>query len=363
MKSIAFVFGTRPEIIKLSPLIRLSKKYGFKPILIHTNQHFDFLLDEVFFKQLDLPKPHFNLQVKGSALSQISIALHRMDMIFQKIKPSVVIVQGDTNSTLAGALTANKKGIPLAHVEAGLRSYDKSMPEEHNRIIVDHISDFLFTVTGEQTKILRSEQISKNKIYPVGNTIVDQLYMSHEKLSTKILKKYNLVTKKYHVATLHRPSNVDSKADLKEVLKLLEKTAEYSGKSIVWPIHPRTRKNIIKYRLQVSSNILLIDPLGYYDFITLLKNANLVFTDSGGLQEECCIMNIPCITLRLNTERPETIKVKSNFLVGRNFKLIVRAMKYFERNKTWSNPFGDGKTSHRILNTLKKSVGSRSRVS
>lgn len=353
---IAFVFGTRPEILKLSPLIKESISRGLDPLIIHTNQHYSYELDEIFFKELELPSPKYNLKV-GSSDHNIQLAdmLTALDPIYKKEKPNLVIVQGDTNSTLAGALAAVKMGIKIAHVEAGLRSYDKEMPEEVNRILTDNISDYLFAVTDVQKLILENEGIDSSKIFCVGNTIVDTLMDRREtaKIHTKALEKFSLKLDEYYLLTMHRPSNVDDSKQLMNILITLNEVALRHDKIFLWPIHPRTKSKIQRENIDIPASIKICDPLGYIDFLSLIVNSNMIFTDSGGIQEEACILQKPCITLRENTERPETIHVGSNFLVGSNKTLIMNAIDSFSQaSKEWPNPFGNEGISKEILDIL-----------
>lgn len=260
-------------------------------------------------------------------------------------KIDIVLVQGDTNSVLAGALAASKLNIKVGHVEAGLRSYDNLMPEEKNRIITDHISDYLFAVSSLQKDILLKEGIDADKIIVVGNTIVDALNDSKER-AQKISCPYN----DYYLITAHRPSNVDTKEGLEELCYIFK----YLEKKVIWPIHPRSKSKITQLNISLPENVTLTEPIGYFEFINLMINANAVLTDSGGLQEEACILQIPCITLRENTERPESTEVGANILVGRDWNKVSKALDHFDTHKRdWENPFGDGTAALQILEILK----------
>ncbi len=361
MVKFAVVLGTRPEVIKLSSIIRFLYDNNEDFFIVHSGQHYSYNLDKVFFEELDLPLPKYNLDVGSSShavmTSKIMVGLEK---IFLSEKPDFVIVQGDTNTVLAGALTASKINIPVVHVEAGLRSYDSSMPEEVNRIVTDHISSFLFTPTVESKNILLKENISENKIFVVGNTIVDAVFQNSVIANRKVdvLKKLGLEEKKFFLLTMHRPSNVDFKNNIENVFLGLKKVFEKFGFVFVFPIHPRTKKNIEKFNIKIPSFIKVIEPVGFLEFLQLEKNSFMIFTDSGGVQEEACILNVPCITLRFNTERPETVSVGSNILSGnipeKIFENSILMFKKIENNFSWTNPFGKGDSGERIIKILKE---------
>lgn len=281
-----------------------------------------------------------------------------IERVLKKEKPDIVLVQGDTNSVFAGALTASRLGIPIGHVEAGLRSYDRTMAEEINRIMTDHISDYLFVPTGHQKKILISEGIPKEKIFITGNTVGDPL-LENLKLSTikvNMLKQMNVVRKQYILVTLHRPENVDNKERLKNILEGLKEAFSELKIPIVFPMHPRTEANIKRFGLKLPEGIMVILPVGYLEFLQLEANAKIIMTDSGGAQDEACILQTPCITLRDNTERPETVEVGANIVVGVEPKRMLKAIKYFtEHDRTWKNPLGNGTSSKQILKIIKES--------
>lgn len=355
---LAFVFGTRPEILKIAPIVKEAQKRNISNILIHTNQHYSHEMDQVFFEELELKSPEYNLNV-GSADHNIQTAkmLMGLDEIYKKEKPDIVIVQGDTNSTLSGALAASKLGVKIAHVEAGLRSYDKDMPEEINRILTDSISDFLFPVTEVQENILLNEGFSEDKILKVGNTIVDTLYdrLAKAKESKEILQKLNINLNDYFLLTMHRPSNVDNTDTLENIVRSLEIVSTEANKDIIWPIHPRTKSKIENEKINIPKNIILCNPLGYLDFLSLMLNSYMILTDSGGIQEEACILQKPCLTLRFNTERPETIDVGANLLVNNSLDKLINGINHFKNmsSYSWKNPFGDGTAAKKILDALK----------
>jgi UDP-N-acetylglucosamine 2-epimerase (non-hydrolysing) len=352
---IALILGTRPEIIKMSPVIRELEKRGADWFILHTGQHYSPSLDAIFFEQLNLPQPKYNLNVgSGSHAAETGKMLIGMDEILKNEKPTDALVEGDTNSVLAGALSSVKMGIRVGHVEAGLRSYDRKMPEELNRIMVDHISDLLFAPTEKTRKILLKEGIADEKIFVTGNTIVDAVYQNAEisKQKDETLKKLNLTPKNYFLLTLHRQENVDDQARFTAILNGIEALAAEYKMPVLYPIHPRSRKMMEKFGLSMK-NITLIEPVDFLGFLQLEENARLILTDSGGVQEESCILHVPCVTLRDNTERPETIDVGANILAGAKPEQIQACAKTMLKAKTnWKNPFGDGKTAQLILDIL-----------
>ncbi len=354
---IGIIIGTRPEIIKMAPIIRECQARSLPFFIIHSNQHYSADMDAVFFEELKLPAPHYNLHVgSGQHSNQTGNILIKMEPILQEEKPDVVLVQGDTNTVLAGALAAAKLDIKVGHVEAGLRSYDRTMPEETNRVLTDHMSEYLFSVSATQSNILKAEGISDKKIHEVGNTISDSL-LQHIPLaekSSQILSELKIKASDYILLTAHRASNVDVLAHLEELVDAVNTISKKYDKKIVWPIHPRTKKKVEEHNIKIGDNIILTPPLGYLDFIQLQKNAFVIMTDSGGIQEEACMLRIPCITLRENTERPETLDVGANILVGRNKEKAIAAMDKWISLKSydWSNPFGDGNVAKTILNVI-----------
>jgi UDP-N-acetylglucosamine 2-epimerase (non-hydrolysing) len=354
---IGIIVGTRPEIIKMAPVIRECEKRGIPYFIIHSNQHYSVEMDSIFFDELHLPAPHYNLGV-GSGLhsNQTGNILIKMEPILVAEKPDVVLVQGDTNTVLAGALAASKLNIKVGHIEAGLRSYDRSMPEETNRILTDHMSEYLFAVGPNQHAILTKEGILTSRIHMVGNTVSDSLFQHLEISAQKstILKDLELTVGEYFLVTAHRASNVDSPANLMELLHLFDEMhANYTG-TIVWPIHPRTQSKLKEFDIKVPDYLKLISPVGYLDFIQLQKHAKLILTDSGGIQEEACLLGVPSLTLRENTERPEAVEVGASELVGRDAVKAVNAAKQWLSRKdySWDNPFGDGHVAERIIDIL-----------
>lgn len=370
------IVGARPNFMKIAPLQRAmdnyNKKVGkniFNYILVHTGQHYDYEMSKVFFEELQIPEPDIYLEVgSGNHGEQTAKVMLTLEKVLLKEKPDLVIVVGDVNSTLAGALTAVKLHIPVAHIEAGLRSFDRNMPEEINRILTDTISDFLFTPSKDADKNLIKEGISPKKIFLVGDIMIDSLVANLKKADkSKILKNLKIKEKEYAVLTLHRPSNVDNKKILQKIISALNLISKKIP--IIFPIHPRTKKQIKNFGFnkhfnfidlnlsKTSSGINCISPLGYLDFLCLTKNAKFILTDSGGIQEETTFLSIPCLTLRDTTERPITISNGTNTLVYNAEKKIVSqankilAGKYKKSIclKDW-----DGKTAERIVKIFKK---------
>jgi UDP-N-acetylglucosamine 2-epimerase (non-hydrolysing) len=352
---LAIILGTRPEIIKMSPIIRECEKQNLDYFIFHTGQHYSYELDKVFFDELDLPYPKYNIEIgSGTHAEETGKALIGIERVLMNEKPDAVLVEGDTNTVLAGALAASKLHIKVGHVEAGLRSGDRNMPEEINRILTDHCSDYLFAPTEKAKEILLAENIPPEKIFVTGNTIVDAVYqhlsISEERVNP--LHDLELTPKEYFLVTAHRQENVDVKERLKSILNGLELVRDEFSLPIIYPIHPRTSKRIKEFGLKVNG-INLINPSGYLEFLQLEAKAKLVLTDSGGIQEETCILGVPCVTLRDNTERPETLEVGSNILVGTDSeKMLNRVEKMLTRDNNWKNPFGNGTAGLKIVDIL-----------
>lgn len=348
---ICILIGTRPEIIKMSPLIRACEKKKQDYFILHTGQHYSYEMDRKFFEDLEIKKPKYNLNVGGQEYrKQVGMMIREIMAILDKEKPDIVFVQGDTNSVLAGALAANKLGIKIGHHEAGLRSHDLTMLEETNRIITDHIADFLFTPTIDADKNLRDEGISPENIFHTGNTVVDAVRQNLEisKKNADVHKKLGL--NEYILVTAHRAENVDVEKRLRGIMDGLMLVHQFFKKPIVWPIHPRTKNNMDKFGIEKPEGVRFIEPVGYLDFLQLEAEATLIITDSGGIQEEACIMQVPCVTIRDNTERPETIKAGVNILAGTNANSILSAAKEMSsKAHDWANPFGDGTAGEKII--------------
>jgi UDP-N-acetylglucosamine 2-epimerase (non-hydrolysing) len=359
MRKIISVVGARPNFMKVAPLHFEFQKYQhlLTHLICHTGQHYDEKMSKIFFEELGLPKPDFFLGVgSGSHAVQTAGIMVEFEKVLIKEKPDLVIVVGDVNSTVACSLVAKKMNIKVAHVEAGLRSFDTSMPEEINRILTDAISDYMFVSESSGITNLTREGVDSRKMFLVGNIMIDSLVHNQNKIDrSTILDRLNLQRGKYIVVTLHRPSNVDDKNSLSGIINLLNKYAE--NYKIIFPIHPRTMANIEKFGLQkeISQNIILMEPIGYIDFVNLVKNSRLVITDSGGIQEEATFLYIQCITLRENTERPATAELGTNTLIGTNIDKINGAIDTIltGRHKEGSiPPFWDGKTAERICKII-----------
>lgn len=356
---VAIVLGTRPEIIKMAPIISELDRRGRDYFILHTGQHYSYNLDKVFFEQLKLPRIKYNLEVGSSSPGQQTAKmLAGVENVLQQENPDVVLVEGDTNSVLAGALAAAKLHIKVGHVEAGLRSYDRDMPEEINRLLTDHCSDYLFAPTEKAKAVLLGECISESKIFVTGNTIVDAVYqnwqVAGEGMNT--LSNLGLEPGKYFLVTLHRQGNVDNPSRFASIVEGLDALAAEFETMLIYPIHPRSRKMMVDFDLK-PKNITLIEPVDFLEFLQLEINARLILTDSGGVQEESCILGVPCVTLRDNTERPETIEVGSNILAGTLPEKILECSKtMLARENNWENPFGDGKAGKRIVDILGEEI-------
>lgn len=353
--TIAIILGTRPEIIKMAPIIRECERRKLDYFVLHTGQHYSHQMDSIFFEQLELPEARYNLDVgSASHAEQTGRIMAGVEKVMMDEKPDVVLVQGDTNTVLAGALAASKLHIKVGHVEAGLRSYDRTMPEEINRVVADHISDYLFAPTENSRENLRKEGISEEKIHVTGNTIVDSVYQNLEiaKRKVNVLTDLGLKSKEYFLVTVHRQENVDNKERLGEIIKGLQLVAQEFELPVLFPMHPRTRKMAAEFGFEFDG-IKVIEPLGFLEFLQLEANARLALTDSGGVQEETCILGVPCVTLRENTERPETVDVGANMLAGTGSQRIINgARKMFDTREGWQNPFGEGNTGQRIIQIL-----------
>jgi len=356
---ISIVIGTRPEIIKMSPIIRECKRLNLDNFILHTGQHYSYNMDRIFFDQLELPKPKYNLDVgSGSHGEQTGKILMGIEKILKKENPDVVLVEGDTNTVLAGALAATKLHIKVGHVEAGLRSYDRNMPEEINRILTDHCSDILFAPTEKSRQILLKEGILDKTIFVTGNTIVDAVLQNINLANKKvnILDEMRLKQQGYFLVTTHRQENVDNRDRFEGILIGLRQLNREYNTPVIYPIHPRALKKLQEFNLS-SDGINLVEPLDYLNFLQLEQNARIVLTDSGGVQEETCILGVPCVTLRDNTERPETLDVNSNVLAGTNPESILNCVSVMDtNNKIWDNPYGMGKAGETIIKILQEVI-------
>lgn len=356
---ISIVLGTRPEIIKMAPVIRACQKKNVEFSILHTGQHYSYEMDRIFFEELELPQPDYNLDVgSGTHAEQTAKIMTGTERIFIDNLPDIVLVQGDTNTVMATALTAAKLHIPVGHVEAGLRSFDRRMPEEINRVVADHISDYLFAPTDSSRQNLLREGIDATRIFMTGNTVVDAVFQNREIAHKKsgILTKMGLHDGEYFLVTAHRSENVDVKERLSGILFALSQLHDVYNIPVIFPMHPRTQKMMKEFGLDVMG-ITITEPIGYLDFLELEKNARLVLTDSGGLQEECCILKVPCVTLRENTERPETVEVGANVLAGTDsVRIVAAAERMMKSPKMWENPYGDGTAGERIVKLCEKCI-------
>ncbi|HKQ57663.1 MAG TPA: UDP-N-acetylglucosamine 2-epimerase (non-hydrolyzing) [Candidatus Eisenbacteria bacterium] len=352
---IAIVVGTRPEIIKMAPIVRACVDRGVPYRLIHTGQHYSFEMDGVFFRELELPDAHHNLEVgSGSQAYQIGAIVTGITPILEADRPDVLLVEGDTNSVLAAGLAAHKLGIRVGHVEAGLRSYDRTMPEEINRVLTDHLADHLFAPTEHARGILRGEGVAESRIHVTGNTVVDELLRQRERARTPgLLERFGVAPRGFALATVHRAENVDDDRRLRGIFDGLAGAGSALGIPVLAALHPRTAKKLDGMGLSVDGGVRRLPPLGYLDFLGLHAEAALVLTDSGGLQEEACCLTVPCVTLRDNTERPESVQVGANVLAGaESAKIVASAKAMAARARDWPNPFGDGKSGERIVEIL-----------
>jgi len=356
---VTVILGTRPEIVKMSPVIRELENQGLDYFILHSNQHYSYKMDRVFFEQLRLPEPKYNLNVgSGSHAEETGKMLIGIESVLKREKPDVILVEGDTNTVLAGALAACKLMIKVGHIEAGLRSYDRRMPEETNRVLADHCSDMLFAPTEKSRKILVHEGIPDDKIFVTGNTIVDAVHQNLElsKKKEDALNQLGITKSDYFLVTLHRQENVDNKERFQGILRGLQMIKDELNLQGILPIHPRTKKQMEAFNIQLNS-LRLVEPLDYLSFLQLEKNAKLILTDSGGVQEEACILKVPCVTLRDNTERPETLEVGSNTLAGTNPDTILAETKrMLNKKRDWVNPFGDGRAGERIVQIISREI-------
>ncbi len=349
------IVGARPQFIKLAPISRELDE-NHQHIIVHTGQHYDEELSRKFFRELEIPEPEYNLGV-GSGMQgyQTGEMMKRIEEVLLKERADIVLVYGDTNSTLAGALAAVKLHITIGHIESGLRSFDRGMPEEINRIVTDHISDMLFASTQTAVKNLRREGIEKG-VYNCGDVMLDAVFcnMRIAEKKSEILGRLGLNKEGYLLLTIHRVGNTDNKKNLEGICEALLDINE----EIVFPVHPRTEKYLRKYgfwnKLNNAENIRILKPVGYLDFLVLEKNSHKIITDSGGVQKEAYFLQVPCITLRENTEWVETVEDGWNVLAGTNKKRIIKAVNEFKPKGEQRNPFGKGKAGLKIVEIISK---------
>ena len=350
---IVSVVGARPQFIKCAPLSRELRK-EHNEIHVHTGQHYDPEMSDVFFEELNIPRPDYNLDVgSGSHAQQTADMLTRIETVLTKEKPDMVFVFGDTNSTVAGALAASKLHIPVAHVEAGLRSFDRLMPEEINRVITDHISNLLFCPTKTAVDNLAKEGVTDG-VYRTGDVMVDALeynrHIAEEK--SEVIKRFGVLDRKYFVLTIHRAANTDSVKNMENILSAIGE----SGRQTIFPVHPRTRKYLVDYGLwdTLPSTIRVTEPLGYLDMLCLMNHAEKILTDSGGVQKEAYILGVPCITLRDTTEWVETLADGWNVLVGaERAKIVAEIVKPSPEKRSRIKYFGTGDTAGEICRILR----------
>jgi UDP-N-acetylglucosamine 2-epimerase (non-hydrolysing) len=361
MKAVLVVAGTRPEIIKMAPIVRALQKNKILFKFVHCGQHYDYNMAQQFIEELELPPPDYTFKINASSLgTQTARIMMHMDELLKKIVPAVVLVEGDTNSVLAAALTANKRGIPTGHVEAGLRSFDLRMPEEHNRRLTDHLSEYLFAPTVRAEANLKRENVW-GKIYVTGNTAIDAViqHLPIAEKKSKVLEKIRF--KKFALATAHRAENVDDLTVLKSFMGAFEE----SPVPVVYPMHPRTKKRLRQYKLYAkireSGNVQVLPPLGYLDFLVLMKSSELIITDSGGIQEEAtapCIRK-PVLVIRLSTERPEAVEAGFAKVVGTEKHEMLTAIKAALKSRKQlpeKSPFGDGNAAEKIIQIIKRDL-------
>lgn len=370
------VIGARPQFIKAAPITRIMDRFGIKEVLVHTGQHYDHNMSHVFFRELKIREPDYNLGIGSlSHGAQTGRMMERIESVLMKEKPGIVMVYGDTNSTIAAALAAVKLHIPVAHIEAGLRSYNKKMPEEANRVLTDHVSDILFCPTRTAVKNLRKEgftniinngrliedsfaesrSLDSPAVVNVGDVMYDSVLfnLSIAKKSSKVLQTYKLSQKNYCLATIHRAENTDDRTKLESIFRSFNEIAQKVP--VIIPLHPRTKK-LVKDPDRFDKNLTIVPPVSYMDMLMLSSSARLILTDSGGLQKEAFFLNVPCVTLRDETEWIETLRSGMNTLAGTSESKILRAVRHQERVSLKEREklnFGDGNASERVLNIMK----------
>jgi len=351
--TLVHIVGARPNFMKAAPVLRALDKYSAKvrQVLVHTGQHYTENMSDVFFTELGIPKPDVNLHVgSGTHAQQTSAIMTAFEPVAMELRPDLTFVYGDVNSTVAAALVCAKLGLKIVHVEAGLRSFDRTMPEEINRLLTDQLADLLFTPSLDGNVNLRREGVAKNKIFFVGNVMIDTLIRflpAAQQRSQEIRERHGLG--EYGIATIHRPANVDDLDTLRPILGALDEISREI--KLVFPVHPRTLKNLGDEAKSLTKNMLLLEPLSYLDFLALQASAKLIITDSGGVQEEATYLRVPCLTLRPNTERPVTVTEGTNILIDRNLprlKKEVKAILKGKKNKHRLPKYWDGKAAERI---------------
>ncbi|WP_370891889.1 non-hydrolyzing UDP-N-acetylglucosamine 2-epimerase [Janibacter sp. GXQ6167] len=355
---VVHVTGARPNFPKAAPVLAALADRGVEQLLVHTGQHYDDKMSDIFFRQLGIPKPDVNLGVgSGSHGRQTAAVMSALEELFEEREPAMVIVYGDVNSTVAAALVASKMGIPFVHVEAGLRSFDMTMPEEINRLVTDRLSDVLLTTSVDAVAHLGNEGTDPDKIHFVGNPMIDTLLKNLDRFDAEAIRSELSLEGDYIVATLHRPGNVDDPEDVRALVAAMHAVADQA--EVVIPLHPRGRARLEEAGFLDHPKMRVIDPLGYLEFMGLVRGSRAVVTDSGGVQEETTILGVPCLTLRPNTERPVTISHGTNQLVTReNLAEKVREVLAVDRPETWPTPpLWDGHAGERIADVVTKVLG------
>jgi len=350
------VLGIRPDIINLQPIVKELQKRKCDYTVVHTGQHYSYFFDKLFFEQLKFPKPDYHLNIgSGTQAQQLATTVERFEKVLLKEKPNLVFSFSDANPALSG-IVASKMGIKVAHLEAGMRSYDWRMPEEKNRRLMDSISDYLFTPTSSTRQNLLDEGIPPHRIFRVGKPIFDVIYNFRDEIDkNNILDKLGIEKGEYFLVTAHRPENVGVKTPLRNILESLGELFKIYGKRVIFPIHPRSRTSIKSFGLKVPHGITLMDPLGFLEFSKLEKNAFCCVTDSGTVQEDSCIFKVPCVTMRISTERSETVEIGSNIVAGLNKKHILEAVhKMVNRKTNWNNPYGTPDSANKTIEILEQ---------
>ena len=350
------VLGIRPDIINLYPLVKEIQRRKGNCTIVHTGQHYSYFFDKLFFEQLKFPKPNYHLKIgSGTQAQQMAALVERFEKVLLKEKPDLVFSFSDANPALSG-IVASKMGIKVAHLEAGMRSYDWRMPEEKNRRLMDSISDYLFTPTSGTRKNLLEEGIPSHRIFQIGKPIWDVLYLfRHQIDENNIMEKLGVEKDGYFLVTAHRPENVGVKTPLKNILGTLETIYKKYGKRVIFPIHPRSRASIKSFGLKVPEGTTLMDPLGFLEFSKLEKNAFCCVTDSGTVQEDTCIFKVPCVTMRISTERAETVEIGSNIVAGLNKKHILESVDIMvNKKRNWKHPYGTPDSAKKTIDVLEK---------
>jgi len=366
MNKLGIVVGTRPSIIKMSPIIQETKNRKIPFFVIHSGQHYTKNMSQTFFDDLNLPPPDYNCETvkeKKHHGEQTAEMLVFVEKILLQERPRILLVGGDANTNLAAALAARKLKISVGHVEAGLRSYNWEMPEEHNRVIIDHISDYLFAPSKKAEEILKLDNV-RGKIFVVGSTIVDAINQNLQiaEKKSKWFNEINLnVDNDYLLMTVHREENVDDRLKFEEIISTIERISQKYDLPIIFPIHPRTKNRLMLFdlldRITKIKSLKLTNPLGYLDFLLLLSKASIVLTDSGGVQQEACILRVPCITLRTETEWIETVEVKANIVTGTKPDEVLKGVeKMLNSVRDWRNPFGEEGSARMIIEIITQEI-------